>query len=68
MDELIIKNKEVKEVFVNTINNSGLPAFILKSILKDLYNELEKIDEQQLQVAIDNKNKKNKKGEKKDGI
>jgi len=33
--------KEVEEKIVETINNSNLPAYVLKKILQDLFQQLE---------------------------
>lgn len=60
MDEVILKEREVKEKIVETINTSGLPAFMLKTILKDLFEQLNVIEQQQYEEAIKNKEKKNK--------
>ena len=60
MDEVILKEREVKEKIVETINSSGLPAFMLKTILKDLFEQLNVIEQQQYEEAKKNKEKKNK--------
>lgn len=60
MDEVILKEREVKEKIVETINTSGLPAFMLKTILKDLFEQLNVIEQQQYEEALKNKEKKNK--------
>lgn len=60
MEELIIKEREFKENIVKTINDSGLPAFMLKPIIKDLYGQLEVIEQQQYAEALKNKEKKSK--------
>lgn len=61
MEEIIIKEKEVREKIINIINSSELPAFILKPIIKDLYEQLNNIEEQQYQQAIQSKINKEKK-------
>ena len=60
MEELILKEREVREKVVEIINNSGLPAFMLKTIIKDLYDQLEVIEQQQYAEALKNKEKKSK--------
>lgn len=60
MDEVILKEREVREKIVEIINNSGLPAFMLKTIIKDLYGQLEAIEQQQYAEALKNKEKKSK--------
>lgn len=39
--------KETKQKLLQTINESNLPAFILEPILKDYYEQIIKISEQQ---------------------
>ena len=68
MEELIIKEHQIREKLVQTINDAELPAFILEPIIKDIYNEINKIKEQQYNNAILNQQQiKEKKGEKKNG-
>jgi len=38
---LILIRQECLETLVNTINNSGLPSFIIESMLRDLLNEVQ---------------------------
>jgi hypothetical protein len=52
MDELILKERETKENLIKLVNECGLPAFILKSMLKDLYEQLNNLEEQQYNQAI----------------
>lgn len=56
MEELIIKQRETKESLVNIINNSGLPACMLKPMLKEFYEQLASLEQQQYVQA---KNKRN---------
>lgn len=66
MDELIVKEREVKENLVRTINEAGLPAFILYTIIKDLEQQLNILQNQQYAEAksrIEDKVKQNKKAE-----
>ena len=74
MDELILKEREVKEKIIGIVNESGLPAFILKPIIKDIYDQLNSIEEQQYKQALIsqkskeiNEENKKKKEEKKEG-
>lgn len=55
MEEVILKKKEFEEKIVELINESGLPAFILKPIIKDLFEQLNILDQQQLEQAQKNK-------------
>ena len=70
MEDLIIQAHEIKQELVNTINNSGLPAFVLEPIIKDIYEQILKEDNRQYQEAIQTKEQKKeeqKKEEKKKG-
>lgn len=57
MDELILKEREFKENIVQMINTSGMPAFILKPIIKELYEQLNLLEQQQYEEALKNKEK-----------
>lgn len=61
MKELIIKERETKEKIIGVINNSGLPAFVLRFIMKELSEQLDALTEKQYEEA---KNAKELKGEK----
>lgn len=54
MEELILKEREFKENIVQVVNNSKLPAFIIKPILKDLFEQVNVLEEQQYRKAIEN--------------
>ena len=63
MEELILKERETKEKLIEIINNSNLPAFILKPILKDLFEQTNLIEAQQYEQAkkqVENKEDKSK--------
>ena len=75
MEELIIKQEEFNKELAELINKSGLPAFIVEPILKDYYNQVVELKNQQYQQAIqiteekkqkeiEQKKDKEKKGEK----
>lgn len=51
MDELILKEREFKKNIVNMINTSGMPAFILKPIIKELYEQLNLLEQKQYEDA-----------------
>lgn len=53
MEELILKEREFKENIVQVVNNSKLPAFIIKPILKDLFEQVNVLEEQQYRKAIE---------------
>lgn len=54
MEELIIKEKELKEEIIKLINSSNLPAIILRPILKDLLEQVAIAEKQQYEKAIKN--------------
>lgn len=63
MQNIILKERELREKLAEVVNDSGLPAFILKPIVKEMYEQLVNIEQQQYEEAIENKKSK-KKGEK----
>ena len=52
MEELIVKNRQIKEQIVGIINNSGLPAFMLKNILKDCFEQLTEFETKEYNEAM----------------
>lgn len=52
MEELIIREREFKAKLVELINNSNLPAFIIKPTLKDLFGQVNLLEEQQYNEAL----------------
>ena len=70
MDNSILKIYQFKEELIQKINNSNLPAVIVKFIIKDLLSEVEKIELQQYQEAKKNQEKENleENGDEKDGL
>ena len=61
MEELILKEREFKEKIIEVINNSNLPAFIIKPVLKDLFEQVNTLEQQQYEKALEIKEKQNKK-------
>lgn len=51
MEELIIKEHETKKALVKLINEAGLPAILLLPMIKEVYEQLEKIGQQQYAQA-----------------
>lgn len=51
MEEIILMKKEFEEKLVNLVNESNLPAFILKPIIKELFEQLNILEQQQLEQA-----------------
>lgn len=66
-----IQVQEVEQEIVNTINNSNLPAYVLKQIVKDIYQQISDVEQQEIQKYLENKELENssfsnkKKGDKK---
>lgn len=63
MDELIIKEREFKEKLVQVINESGLPAFTIKHILKEMVEQVSVLEQQQYEIACANRDKTKSKEE-----
>ena len=64
MEELIIKEREFRMGLVSLVNNSNLPAFIMKSTLKEILQEVTEIANQDYETAVANIQKKEKEEEK----
>lgn len=60
MEEVILMKREFEENLVELINESKLPAFILKPIIKDLFEQLNMLEQQQLEQAQKIKEEKDK--------
>lgn len=61
MEELlIIRANETKQKIINTINESGLPAFVINYIIKEIQQQVEPIEQSQLQQALHNKEEREK--------
>lgn len=58
MEEVIVKDMEFKQKLTELINESGLPAFILKPTFKDVFEQLNMLEKQQYQEALNTSNKK----------
>lgn len=59
--------EETREKIVNTINESGLPPFLLEPIIKDIYNQVSLLKQKELEKSkrdYEENIKKEKKGEK----
>ena len=52
MEELILKEREFKVKIVELINNSSLPAFIIKPTLKELFEQINLLEQQQYEKAL----------------
>ena len=51
MEELILKEREVREKLVELVNTSQLPAIILKPMFKEVLEQLNIIEETQYSQA-----------------
>ena len=58
-----IKVQEAEQEMVKAINSSGLPAFVLKVILTNLYDQLEITDNKEMEKYAESLKNKSKKGE-----
>ena len=58
MEDIILKEKELRVNLTETINKSKLPAFIIKPILKDLFEQASFLEQQQYKEAKSNTVKK----------
>lgn len=63
MDELILREKEYRDKLTQISNEIGLPAFIMKAVVKDLYEQLNNLEQQQYQEALAIKEQKEKEAE-----
>ncbi len=55
MDELLFKIVQFKENIIKQINETGLPAIMLKPIFKDIIEQLEKLEIEQNNQVKNNK-------------
>lgn len=67
MEELILKEREIRAKLVELINTSNLPAFIIKPVLKDMIEQLNNIEEAQYNQAKAIKEEKSMKEETQNG-
>lgn len=49
---LILKMKEAEQNIAKTINEAGLPAFLLVKILEGYYNELQSLANKEAEIAL----------------
>ena len=60
MEDIIIKQAELKKDISEVINKAKLPAFIITPILKDLLEQVSIAEVQQYNKAVEKREKKNK--------
>lgn len=53
-----IKVQEAEQEIVKAINGLGLPAFVLKVILQNLYNQIEITDNKEIEKYVESLKKK----------
>ena len=58
MEELILKKREFEEKIIETINNSNLPAFIIKPFLKELFEQVNLLEQQEYEKSLKSKEEK----------
>ena len=63
---LILRVKDTENRIVAIINNSNIPAFILKSSIEKIYNQLVQLEQQEYALALENEKKEEKENAKKD--
>lgn len=63
---LILKVKDLENRMVATINNAGIPAFIIKPIIEKILNQLNMLEQQEYVQAVENNKKEEKENVKKD--
>ena len=54
---LILRVKDTENRIVAIINNSNIPAFILKSSIEKIYNQLVQLEQQEYAIAFENEKK-----------
>lgn len=59
MEEVVIKDMEFKQKLVGLVNESELPAFILKPIFKDIFEQLNLLEHKQYQQVKEKEAKEN---------
>lgn len=52
MEKLILKERETREKLVDIINKSGLPAIIIKPILKEILEQINILEQKQYNQAM----------------
>lgn len=58
-----IQVQETEEKLVKTINESNIPAYVLKNILKELYQQIEQLELNEIETYKQAQEKKPKKKE-----
>lgn len=63
---LVLKVKEAENRIIATINNSQLPAFIMKPIIEKVYNQLINLEQEEYALALEKERKESNDNAKKD--
>ena len=58
MDDIILKEAEYREQIAKLTNEIGLPALILKPVIKELYEQLNMLENQQYKDALNRETNK----------
>ena len=53
----VLKVKEAENRIVATINNSQLPAFIMKPIIEKIYNQLIELEHKEYAISLEEERK-----------
>lgn len=61
MEELIIREQETREKIVQVLNEANLPACMLEPILKEMYEQVSKLKDEQYKNALINKEQRENK-------
>lgn len=65
-NELILRNNQFREDIVDLINNyNDIPAFVRKQTVREVYQQLELVEQQELNNAQEEKSNENTEEEKK---
>lgn len=59
-----IQVQEAEQKIVEDINNSQLPAYVLKTILQNIYKQLEELETQEIQKYQEETEKEDKESDK----
>lgn len=63
---LVLKVKEAENRIIATINNSQLPAFIMKPIIEKVYNQIINLEQEEYALALEKERKELNDNAKKD--
>lgn len=67
MEEIILRERELRDTIVQIINKANLPAFIIKPIIKELYEQIIMLEDKQYELAQEKVHNMEEKEEKENG-